>query len=141
MLGFHEDLHRDTAHTASSDRSLGLWFGLIGALVGLWPLRWHAPVRWWALALSAVFLALALAWPRRLHWPNLAWTRFGLLLGKIVNPLAMALLFLVAVVPIAVLLRLWGKHPLRLKFEPGAPSYWIPRQPPGPASGSMAKQF
>jgi hypothetical protein len=38
-------------------------------------------------------------------------------------------------------LRLRGKDPLRLRLEKDAPSYWIVRQPPGPAPRSMTRQF
>ena len=72
---------------------------------------------------------------------NRGWTRLGLLLFKVVNPIVLGLIFLVTIVPIGLLLRAFGKDPLRLKFEPQAPSYWIPRDPPGPAPDSMPHQF
>jgi hypothetical protein len=48
-------------------------------------------------------------------------------------------MFYGAVLPMALVLRAFGKDLLRLKREPGAASYWITREPIKP--GSMSKQF
>jgi hypothetical protein len=53
----------------------------------------------------------------------------------------MTLLYCVTIAPVGVAMKLRGKDPLRLKYDPGAPSYWILRQPPGPAPESMRNQF
>jgi hypothetical protein len=57
------------------------------------------------------------------------------------NPLVIALMFYVVFVPVGLILRALGKDTLRLKPDKKAPSYWIPRNPPGPSRGSMTKQF
>ena len=59
----------------------------------------------------------------------------------VVNPLVMGLLFYLTVTPTGLLMRLFGKDPLRLRFDPEAKSYWIERQPPGPAPETMRHQF
>jgi hypothetical protein len=59
----------------------------------------------------------------------------------VVNPVIMAVMFYGAILPMALLLRALGKDLLRLKCDPKADSYWIAREPPGPAPGSMSKQF
>ncbi len=53
----------------------------------------------------------------------------------------MVLLFFVTVTPIGLVMRVLGKDTLRLRFDRGAPSYWIERQPPGPEPGTMRQQF
>jgi large-conductance mechanosensitive channel len=88
-----------------------------------------------------VFLAAASLAPRALKPLNRLWFLFGAFLHKIVSPLVMALLFFVTVTPIAILMRLAGKDPLRLKFDRAAKSYWIERTPPGPAPETMRNQF
>ncbi len=65
----------------------------------------------------------------------------GLLLGRVVSPIVMALLFFLVVTPTAFLFRLLGKDPLRLAAEPRAGTYWIERRPPGPPPDTMANQF
>ena len=79
--------------------------------------------------------------PKILSPLNRLWFRFGLLLHHIVNPVVMALLFFTTVTPMALIMRLLGKDPLRRKFDPEADSYWIPRQPAGPAPETMKNQF
>jgi hypothetical protein len=67
--------------------------------------------------------------------------KFALLLYAVMNPLTMALLFFLVVTPIGVVMRLAGKDFLRKRLEPEASSYWLPRDPPGPAPDSMKQQF
>ena len=64
-----------------------------------------------------------------------------LVLYKVVNPIAMGLVFYTTVVPIGLALRACGKDPLRLRRDPQAASYWIAREPPGPEPDTMKQQF
>jgi Saxitoxin biosynthesis operon protein SxtJ len=124
-----------------SNRSFGLVFAAVFAAIALLPAIHGAPIRMWALAVAAAFAAAALLVPRLLYPLNRAWFALGLLLHHIVNPVIMAVLFYGAILPMALLLRLLGKDLLRLKRDEAATSYWITRDPPGPAAGSMSKQF
>jgi hypothetical protein len=137
----HEDLQRAEAAEGSSDRSFGLVFAVVSILVGFWPLLGGAPLRWWALGVAGAFLLVSLVRPALLAGPNRAWTKLGLLLGKIVSPVALGVLFFAVFAPLGFLFRLAGKDPLRLNRDPGARSYWIPREPPGPPPESMTNQF
>jgi hypothetical protein len=140
-LSLHEDLSRKQEGQGGSDRSFGIVFAIFFAVVGLLPLRTHRPARWWALILAALFLAVGLFRPAWLRPLNRAWTKLGLLLGRIVSPVVTGLLFFLVVTPIALLFRLLKKDPLRLASSAEVSSYWIPRQPPGPAPESMRNQF
>jgi Saxitoxin biosynthesis operon protein SxtJ len=131
--------HRKVA--AGSDRSFGLVFAAFFALVAFLPAIHGAPVRWWAIVVAGAFVAIALIVPRVLHPLNRLWFALGLLLHHVVNPVVMALMFYGAILPMALLLRALGKDLLRLKRDPQAASYWIAREPPAPAPGSMSKQF
>jgi predicted membrane metal-binding protein len=138
----HEDFSRgESAGGGSTDRSFGLVFTAAFAFFGLIPLLRGKPLRPWCLAVSAVFLLLALAVPLALHPLNRLWMRVGLLISKITNPIITGLMFFLVFTPAALLFRLLGKDLLRLKFDPGATSYWIIRQPPGPAPETMRNQF
>jgi hypothetical protein len=125
-----------------SERSFGFLFAGVFLLLALWPWAVHgkAPVTW-ALCVAAVFFACALIRPRLLYSLNWLWYRFGLLLHAVANPILMALIYFGAVVPIGMLMRMKGRDLLRLKRNPGSNTYWIPRVPPSPKPGSMAKQF
>jgi cellulose synthase/poly-beta-1,6-N-acetylglucosamine synthase-like glycosyltransferase len=91
--------------------------------------------------LSAVFLAISLFAPKLLAPLNKLWFWFGLALHAVINPIVMALIFVITVIPTGLVLRAFGKDPLRLKRAPLLDSYWIRRNPPGPETGSMSKQF
>lgn len=140
-LQLHEDIRREHEPVGSSDRSFGLTFAAFFALLaGLsW---WRAGHRWpYWLAAAVLAAAIALAVPKLLSPLNKAWTQLGLLLFKVVNPVVMLVLFVTTIVPIGLLRRALGKDSLRLRFEPDAASYWIPREPPGPAPETMKNQF
>jgi hypothetical protein len=103
----HDSFHRVEI---GSERSFGLIFAGVLAVVGALPwLLGHGVVRWWALALAALFLAAALLVPHWLAPLNRAWSKLGLRLGALVSPLVMALVFFLVVTPLAVLARLLGK--------------------------------
>jgi hypothetical protein len=118
-----------------------LVFAVVFLLISLAPLRHgHAP-RWWALAVAGVLALVALVRPKLLARINWLWTKLGLLLGKVVSPIALGILFYAVLTPLAVVMRLRGKDPLRLKLDPAADTYWILRKPPGPPPDSMGNQF
>ena len=137
----HEKLQGKRPVKQSSDRAFGLVFTGVFLLVGLWPLWGGAGPRWWALGLAGLFLVAGLAVPRLLRPLNRAWTRFGQLLHRVVNPVVMALLFFGVITPIGLLRRAVVRDPLHLAWDPEAESYWIERDPPGPAPESMKQQF
>lgn len=137
----HEDLSREEHIEGSSDRSFGFVFAAVFALIALWPLLHQGGVRVWALVVAAAFALIAVVRPTLLATPNRLWMKLGLLLGKIVSPIALGILFYAVLTPLGVLMRLTGKDPLRLKRDAAAASYWIPREPPGPPPGSMTNQF
>lgn len=136
-----EDLRREDHLEGSSDRVFGLVFSVFFAVIGLGPLRHHAPVRVWALVVGALFLTLALAWPSSLTRLNRLWMRVGLLLSRIVSPIASGIVFFLGVFPTGLIMRLLGKDTLRLRLDPEAETYWIARVPPGPDPRTMTDQF
>jgi hypothetical protein len=98
-------------------------------------------VRLWAAPIAAIFLILALVSPGVLAPLNRLWTAFGLLLARIVSPIMLFLVYVIAVVPTALVLRLMGKDPLHRDFDAGAASYWVHRVPPGKPDATMSRQF
>ena len=141
QTGTHENYSRVDSTRGSADRSFGFVFAGVFSLLACLPLLRGRPVRAWALAVSALFLLLALIRPAVLGPANRLWTRLALLLSKITNPIMTGLMFYLVFTPVAIVLRLMGKDLLRLKSEPVANSFWIPRTPPGPAPETMRNQF
>lgn len=142
--GVHHEFQAGAGHDeikGSSDRSFGFVFAAVFGLIGLYNL-WHSGRAWpWLGLIAAAFLAVALLRPAVLAPLNKLWMKFGLLLGAIVNPLVLGLLFFLVFTPMALIARLVGKDFLRLKRRPEAKSYWIVREPPGPEPASMKDQF
>jgi len=137
----HEDLTRKQDVEGSSDRSFGVVFAVALLLIALWPLWRGEGLRWWAAGVAAAFALIAMARPSLLAGLNRQWTKLGVLLGQVVSPIALGLLFYGVITPLGLVMRLAAKDPLRLKLERGADSYWIRREPPGPAPDSMTNQF
>jgi Saxitoxin biosynthesis operon protein SxtJ len=137
----HEDLTREENVEGSSDRAFGLVFAVVFLLIGSWPLiRGQAP-HWWGVVVSATFGAIALLNPALLATLNRLWLKLGILLGRIISPIALGILFYCVLTPVGVVMRLMGKDPLCLKRDADADTYWILREPPGPPPDSMTNQF
>lgn len=137
----HENLNRDQHVEGSSDRAFGLVFAGGFLVIAVMPLFHGGALRWWSVGVAALVALVALVKPALLAGLNRLWTKLGILLSKVVSPIALGILFYVVITPIGLVIRLTGKDPLRLKFDPNAESYWIPREPPGPPPGSMTNQF
>lgn len=143
MPSFHEDLGRSEVAEGPSERSFGLTVGGILVLIAAWR-AWPDGPAAIEVVLGLVALGLigcGLLWPPALAPFNRAWMRLGILLSKVVSPVALFLVYATTVVPIGLLRRALGHDPLRLKFDPDADSYWINKEPPGPAPETMTNQF
>lgn len=137
----HETVASFRKVAVGSNRKFGLAFTAFFCLVTFWPLVHHGPARWWALGPAVAFLGLTVFAPQWLAPLNRAWFRLGLALSTVTSPILMGLLFFGAVTPLAWYLRRKGEDPLALRIVPEAATYWTKREPPGPAAGSMTKQF
>jgi len=137
----HETFAPSDPIKTASERSFGIVFAVLFALIALSPLRHGQPPRYWSVGISILFLACALLAPRLLRPLNLLWFRFGVLLHKIVSPFVMAILYYVSVVPVGLILKVLGKDPLRLKLERARESYWIMRDPQDLGPDTMRRQF
>ena len=137
----HETIVRHDVIEPGSDRSFGLIVGGILAAIGAYQYWSGNSLYPWFAGIGTVLVAGGLILPRALHPLNLAWTHLGVLLGRIVTPVVMFLVYLVSIVPIGLILRASGKDLLRLKRKAAHESYWIERTPPGPPPESLKDQF
>ncbi len=137
----HEDLCRQPAEEKSSARGLGITFAVVFSIIGF--ARLYQGHDWWAVCLSvaAVFLFLAYFWVAPLRPLNNLWHRFSLLLFHVVNPVIMGIIFFSTIFPIGVLMRIFGKDELKLKFDREAHTYWQKRTPSQNLSQNMKNQF
>ena len=105
-------------------------------IFGLYPLKSDDAIRVWSVVLSLVLLIITIIKPNLFTFLNKLWIKFGILLGKIISPIVMGLVFFFVVTPIGMLVRILRKDVMGLKR--GATSYWINRED---KVQSMKKQF
>ena len=121
----------------SSNRSFGIVFFIVFLLIALYPLLKDNDLRIWSLVISFIFLILGLINSKILTPLNRLWFKFGLLLGKFISPLIMGIIFFIVVTPTGIIMRLFKKDLLNLKYNKKE-TYWIDKS--GPKS-KMKNQF
>ena len=121
----------------SSNRSFGIVFFVVFSLIALYPLTYSGEIRIWSAIISIIFLVLGLLNSKILAPFNKLWFKFGILLGKIISPIVMGIIFFFVVTPIGFIMRILGKDVLNLKYNKNK-SYWIEKN--GPKS-KMKNQF
>ena len=136
-----ENYEREEVAKPGSERSFGAVMAGVFALIAALKFWFGSPPWWPWLTVAAIFAAAALLYPLALRPLNLIWFRFGLLLHRIVSPVVMGLMFFGAVLPVGLLMRLFGNRPLTPGFDRDAKSYWITRRDGTPAAGAMKNQF
>ena len=132
------EISRYISTEQSSEKSFGVVFAIVFLIVALYPLITSAGLRIWALVVSIIFFLLAFLAPKILVLPNKLWFKFGLLIGSIVAPIVITLVYFVTVLPTGLIMHLLGKDLLKQKLDKNAKSYWIERKEP---IGSMKNQF
>jgi Saxitoxin biosynthesis operon protein SxtJ len=140
-FGFPDREDHEPSFPRSSDRTFGLVFTAMWAAIAIAPLRHGGSIRSWAALLGATFLLSSLLGPALLGPLNRRWHKLGRMLEKVTTPLIMGMLFFLTIVPLGFIMRLLKRDALQLKWDRGAASYWMPRQPPGPPPESMRDQF
>ena len=120
-----------------SNKSFGIVFFIVFLIIGTYPLLSQNEVRLWSLIISIIFLILGLLNSKLLKPLNKIWFKFGILLGNIVSPLVMGLIFFFVVTPIGILMRILKKDLLNLKFNKKT-TYWIEKNDP---KSKMKNQF
>ena len=122
----------------SSNKSFGLLFFVVFLIIGLWPLKNGESLNFYFIIASVVFLILGLLNSKLLSPLNKSWVKLGEILGIIIAPIVMALVYFVILTPVSIIVRVFGKDLLGLKFLKKKDTYWIKRKK---ILGSMKKQF
>ncbi len=116
--------------------TFGILFFILFLIIGLYPLISSEPVRIWSIILSLVILTITIIKPNLFTFLNKLWIQLGILLGKIISPTVMGLVFFLVVTPIGIFVRILKKDVMGLKKE--GSSYWIDRKD---KLQSMKQQF
>ena len=122
----------------SSNKSFGLLFFVVFLILGLWPLKNGESLNFYFIIASVVFLILGLLNSKLLTPLNKSWIKLGEILGIIIAPIVMALVYFAILTPVSIIVRVFGKDLLSLKFLKEKDTYWIKRKK---ILGSMKKQF
>ena len=121
----------------SSNKSFGIVFFLFFFVISILPFFYNESIRLWSLIISLVFLVLGILKSNLLTPLNKIWFKFGILLGGVISPIVMGLIFFLLLTPISLVLKLFKKDILNLKIN-NSKTYWITKS--GPKS-KMKNQF
>ena len=121
----------------SSNRSFGILFFIVFLILGLWPLKTGETVNYYLLIVSGIFLVLGIINSKLLTPLNKFWIKLGEVLGLVVAPLVMLIIFFALITPLSFLIKITGKDLLSLKFNKSS-SYWIDKKN---KLNPMKKQF
>ena len=122
----------------SSNKSFGLLFFFVFLILALWPLKNGSNINLYFIIASTFFLILGLINSKLLSPLNKSWIKLGEILGMIIAPIVMALVYFIILTPVSFIVRIFGKDLLGLKFLKEKETYWIKRKK---NIGSMKKQF
>ena len=122
----------------TSVKSFGILFFIVFLIIGLWPKISGEELRLWSVIISIIFLVLGLINSKILIPLNKYWIKLGELLGKIIAPIVMMIIYFVIVTPIALLLKIFKKDILKLRLDRKVDSYWIQKEKD---LGPMKNQF
>ncbi len=107
-----------------SNKSFGIVFSIVFLVIAFWPMLNGNEINYWSLAISIVFLILGLINSKILTPLNKIWFKFGILLGNVIAPIVMGIIFFLIVTPTSIIMKLLGKDLLNLKKNNNN-SYWI----------------
>ena len=120
-----------------SNKSFGIVFFTVFLIIAIWPLLNGYEIRYWSLIISIIFLFLGILNSKILTPLNKIWFKIGILLGNVISPIVMSIIFFLVVTPTSLIMKLFGKDILGIKKN-RSKSYWIEKS--GPKS-KMKNQF
>ena len=110
-----------------SNKSFGIVFFTVFFIISIWPLLSSNEIRYWSLVISVVFLILGIINSKILTPLNKVWFKIGILLGNIISPIIMGIIFFLVVTPTSLIMKILGKDLLNLKKN-AKNSYWIEKK-------------
>ena len=131
------NIENDMKSKIGSNRSFGIVFFIVFLIIALWPVLKQNEIRIWSLIISFIFFVLGLINSKLLTPLNKLWFKFGILLGNIISPIVMGIVFFLVVTPTGLVMRIFRKDILKLKKN-SSDSYWINKDS---TNSSMRNQF
>ena len=122
----------------TQNRSFGPLFFIVLLAFALWPLTKKGEINLYLISIALIFLILGLLNSKILTPLNRSWIKFGELLGRIIAPIIMGIVYFIILTPVSLLVRLFGKDLIGMKFNNNLKTYWIKRKK---HLGTMDKQF
>ena len=120
-----------------SNKSFGIVFFIVFLIIALYPMLKGQDLRLWSLIISLIFLILGIVNSTVLTPLNKIWFKFGILLGNIISPIVMAIVFFVVVTPTGIIMKILRKDLIGLKKN-NKNTYWIEKKA---KMTSMKNQF
>ena len=107
-----------------SNRNFGIVFSIVFLIIGIWPILNQNEIRIWSIIISLIFLILGLINSKFLSSLNKAWFKFGLILGSVIAPIVMGIIYFLVVTPTGLIMKALGKDLLGLKRNKNN-TYWL----------------
>tara|TARA_B100000579_G_C22696782_1_gene787783 strand:- start:55 stop:441 length:387 start_codon:yes stop_codon:yes gene_type:complete len=120
-----------------TNRNFGIIFSIVFLIIALWPLLKQNDLRLWSLYISGIFFILGLLNSKLLLPLNKIWFKFGILLGSIIAPIIMGIVFFLVVTPTGLIMKLFRKDLLNLKKNKKE-TYWLDKDN---SNSSLKNQF
>ena len=120
-----------------TNRNFGIVFSIVFLIIALWPLLKQNDLRLWSLSISGIFFVLGLLNSKLLLPLNKIWFKFGILLGSIIAPIVMGIVFFLVVTPTGLIMKLLRKDLLNLKKNKKE-TYWLDKDN---SNSSLKNQF
>ena len=111
-----------------SNRNFGVVFSLVFFLIGFWPLFSKDNLNFFFIFLGFLFIVITLCLPSLLKIPNFLWFKFGILLGNIISPIIMLLIYILTFVPTKIYFIITNKDPMKIKYDKEVDTYWVDRK-------------
>ena len=107
-----------------SNRNFGIVFSIVFLIIAIWPILNQNEIRIWSIIISLIFLILGLINSKFLSPLNKAWFKFGLILGSVIAPVVMGIVYFLVVTPTGLIMKALGKDILGLKRNKNS-TYWL----------------
>ncbi len=118
------DYKSNTQLKFSSEKSFGLLFSIVFLLISLYPLLQGSKINFVFLVIAFIFLFLSFTFPLVFKYPNIIWINIGILLGKVVSPIVMGIIYIGVFFPFGIIMKLFKHDPLDSKYSKSDKTYW-----------------
>jgi hypothetical protein len=111
----------------SSEKSFGLVFSVFFLIIAIVFYKSNFICYFFVIS-SISIMSITFIKPNLLVKPNYIWFRFGLLLGKVISPVVMIILYTIIIIPFGMIACIFRRNPLEPKFDETFSTYWIDRK-------------